>query len=180
MSQPTDEIHTTRKLVWAPDGVLTRIQQQVQPKVSLPRNATTAATAAFVFTWPPTFILFTAATLAAPSVTGEASVVRVAFWALQFAILIAVGAAVATVVRALRQRADAADGNTSIWGTLGRVAAQAVLTGVFAWAVLALQGLSIGRIVSLAVMLIVVLNVLPVIVARLLHRRREASRLIDA
>jgi hypothetical protein len=175
MSRPTPDARSARKLVWASDEVIARIEQQVQPQVSLPRRIALAAASAFVFTWLPAFIVFAATTIAAPSLTNEASVGTAAFWALQFAMLIAI-AAVVTTVRRRAAKVDAAGTDTSTQGTLLRVAIQGLLTGACAWLVLALQGLSMSQIASLTVVLIVVLHLVPVIVARLLQRLRRRRR----
>jgi len=178
MSRPTPDPGPAHKLVWAPDDVMTRLKQQVQPQVSLPRRMTQAATTAVVFTWPPAFIVFAATTIAAPSVTDDAGVGRTAFWALQFAALIAITAMV-TTLRRHAPKPEAADTDTSTPGILLRVAVDVLVTGACAWLVLALQGLSTSQIASLTVVLVVVLHLLPVLVARLLlrgRRRRQASQ----
>ncbi|MFB6395893.1 hypothetical protein [Polymorphospora lycopeni] len=174
MSRPTPDPRSTRKLVWASDEVIARIGQQVQPQPSLPRRVALAAAAAAVFTWPPAFIVFAVTTVAAPSVTSDASVGMTAFWALQFAVLIAVAA----MVKTMRLRTAEPDADMSTRGTARRVALNALLSGACAGLVLALQGLSIGQIATLTIVLIVVLHLLPVILARLLRRvraRRQAS-----
>ncbi|MEN3614140.1 hypothetical protein AAH979_31885 [Plantactinospora sp. ZYX-F-223] len=177
MSRPTSDPRSAGKLVWASDEVIARIGQQVQPQVSLPRTIRLAATTAVVFSWFPAFVVFAVTTATAPSVTNGASVGRTAFWSLQFAILMAIAAIVAT----LRRRAakpEATGTGSSAHGTALRVAIHALLTVACAWLVLALQGLSISQIATLAAMLVVVLHLLPMIVARLLQRlrrRRQAS-----
>ncbi|MGW0432038.1 hypothetical protein ACWDV4_05775 [Micromonospora sp. NPDC003197] len=175
MSSPAPDQGSARKLVWASDDVIARIEQQVRPQVSLPRTAALAATSALAFTWPPAFIVFAATTIAMPSLTNEASIGTAAFWALQIATLIAITAAVTT----MRQRAaklDRPDTDTSIQGTFLRVAIHVLFTGTYASLVLALQGLSISQIASLTVLLIVVLHLVPVIGARLLQRFRRPRR----
>jgi hypothetical protein len=164
-------------LVWASDEVIARIGQQVQPEMSLPRRIALTATSAFVFTWIPACAVFAATTVTAPSVTDGASVGRTAFWALQFAILMAVAATV-TNLRRRAAKPDAAGTDTSTRGIVLRLAINALVTGACAWLVLAMQGLSAGQTASLAAVLIVVLHLLPMVVARLLQRRggrRQAS-----
>ncbi|MGI5213797.1 hypothetical protein [Plantactinospora sp. CA-290183] len=172
MSRPMPDPRSSGKLVWASDEVIARIGEQVQPQVSLPRRVALAATTAFVFTWLPAFVVLAAATIAVPSATNGASVGRAAFWALQFAILIAIAAMVTTVGRRAT-RPDAAGADTPTRGTPLRLVIHALLTGAFASLVLAPQGLSVSQIASLVVALIVVLHLLPVIVARLLQRLRR-------
>ncbi|RFS47506.1 hypothetical protein D0Q02_05845 [Micromonospora craniellae] len=142
---------------------------QVQPQVSRGRRALQTGLAAFVLTWPPTFVILTAATFAAPSLTDDAGVGRVALWALLIAVLFAITAAVST----LWSRPDR-DGEepTSLVVTL-RVVRGALLTGVGAGAVLAWQGLSVRQAATLALILALVLRVLPVVVARTLRRRHD-------
>ncbi|MEO3925074.1 hypothetical protein ABGB07_14580 [Micromonosporaceae bacterium B7E4] len=177
MSRPTPDTRSPRKLVWASDEVMTRIGQQVQPQVSLPRRMALTATYAFVFTWIPAFVVFAIATVAAPSATSGASVGRTAFWALQFGILMAVAATV-TNLRRRAAKPDTAGTDTSTRGIVLRLAINALVTGACAWLVLATQGLSAGQTASLAAGVIVVLHLLPMVVARLLHglrSRRQAS-----
>ncbi|MBE1490689.1 hypothetical protein [Plantactinospora soyae] len=172
MSHPTPDTRSARKLVWASDEVIGRIAQQVQPEVSLPRRTVLAATTAFVFTWPPAFIVFAATTIAAPSVTDDASLGTAALWALQFAILIAIGAAVTTLGRGAA-KLDTAGSDMPTGGILRRVVTHVLLTCLSACLVLAPQGLSVSQIALLTVVLLVVLHLLPVIVARLLQRLRR-------
>jgi hypothetical protein len=175
MSHPTPDTGPARKLVWAPEGVMTRIGQQVQPQVSLRKRIALTATVAVALTWPPAFLVFAATSIVAPSVTNDAGVGRTALWALQFAVLVALS----PIVTTLRRRAgkpEAADPDTSTRGTVRRVAANVLLTGACAWLVLALQGLSTSQIASLTVLLTVVLHLLPMLVARLLRRRRGPGR----
>ncbi|WP_216592557.1 hypothetical protein [Verrucosispora sioxanthis] len=80
MAQPAPEAGTDGKLVWAPDEVAARIRQEVTPEPSLPSRVALAVLAAFVLTWPPTFVVFALATLVAPAATDEAGVGRVALW----------------------------------------------------------------------------------------------------
>ncbi|WP_326557394.1 hypothetical protein [Micromonospora sp. NBC_01796] len=177
MPLPTPEARPARKLVWASDAVVSQIGQRVQPQVSLPTKITQVATGALVLTWLPAFIVFAVTTIVAPPLTNEAGVGTAAFWALQFAMLIAIAAVVTTVRRRTAKR-NPAETDTSARGTLLRVAISALLTSASACLVLALQGLSISQIASLTVELIVVLHLMPIIVARLLQRllrRRRAS-----
>ncbi|MGN9907850.1 hypothetical protein ACTMTJ_09885 [Phytohabitans sp. LJ34] len=171
MSQPTPDAGADRPLVWAPEEVRVRIEQQVEPGVSLPRRVILTAVSAFVLTWPLAFLVFMVTTLALPSVTNDASVGTVARWALWFAALLTVAA----VVAALRQRAGRADeeAEPSTRETVVRIAIYALFTGVCAGVVLAPHGLSLGQIAVLTVMLIVVLHLMPVLAARLLHRRLQ-------
>ncbi|MFK3978903.1 hypothetical protein ACI2K4_00855 [Micromonospora sp. NPDC050397] len=180
MSHPTPDSPPTRRLVWAPDAVVSRIERDVQPRISLPRSMTLAATFALVFTWPPTFVVFAATTLVAPSATDGASIGRTALWALQLAILIAVVAALPAVWQRAGKPEAAAPDDVSIRGTMLRVAVNALRTGGCASVVLALQGLSVDRIALLAVVLAVVLHLLPVLVARLVRGLRGAPRAGDA
>jgi hypothetical protein len=180
MSSSTPGAGSARKLVRASDDVIARIEQQVRPQVILPRRIALAATSAFVFTWLPAFIVFAATTIAAPSLTNEASVGTAARWALQFSMLVAI-TAVVTTVRRRAAKLDGAGTDASTQGTLLRVAIHVLLTGACAWLVLALQGLTISQIAPPTVVLIVVLHLVPVIVARLLQRlrRRRRSSLSD-
>ncbi|MEU9510465.1 hypothetical protein AB0D32_29770 [Micromonospora sp. NPDC048170] len=177
MSDPLPDTRSARQSVGASDDVIGGITQQVRPSPSLPGpdpNPFTTAVRAFLFTWPPTLAVLVAATVAVPSATDEAGVGTVAMWALDFALLIAIAAAVSTLWQ--RYRKPGAGGTAQpIQRVLLRVAAQALLTGACAWLVLALHGLATGQIASLVVALIVVLNLLPVTAARLLHRRRRRS-----
>ncbi|MDG4798781.1 hypothetical protein [Micromonospora sp. WMMD1082] len=172
MSRPTPEPGSARKLVWAPDDVIARLGEEVQPQASLPRRLGQAAITAFVFTWPPAFLVFAASTIAAPSTTNGASVGTTARWAVQFSVLIAITAVAAALWRTARP--DAAEPSTR--GVTLRVATQLLLTGGCAWLVLALHGLSVGQIAALTVALLVVLHLLPMVVARLLRRRRTRRR----
>ncbi|NGM11483.1 hypothetical protein ENC19_01690 [Verrucosispora sp. CWR15] len=99
MAQPAPEAGTDGKLVWAPDEVAARIRQEVTPEPSLPSRVALAVLAAFVLTWPPTFVVFALATLVAPAATDEAGVGRVALWALQFAGLTMIAAAAGAALR---------------------------------------------------------------------------------
>ncbi|WP_203857594.1 hypothetical protein [Plantactinospora mayteni] len=146
--------------------------------MSLQRMVAAAATTAFVFTWPPAFVVFAVATIVAPSVTDEASVGLTAFWALLFAILIAITAVVQVLTRRRTATPEAADEDVSPRRIPLRMAINALVTGACAWLVLATQGLSTSQIAVLAVVLVVVVHLLPMIVARLLgrlSRRRRAS-----
>jgi hypothetical protein len=167
-SQPAPAAGAGRPLVWAPDEVRFHIEQQVVPPVSRLRRVLLTAIPAFVLTWPLTFLVFVVATLAAPSVTGGASVGTVALWALWFAALFATAAAIA----ALRLDASGTgeEAEPSRRATVRRLAIHALVTGLYAALVLTLYGLSPGQVAVLAVAIIVVLHVLPVPVARLLGR----------
>lgn len=171
MSRPTPEPPPARRLVWASEEVTTRLERQVRPRVSRPRRIVQAAITAFVFAWLPAFVVFAATTIVAPSATDGAGVGATAFWALQFATLIAVTAMVA----ALRPTAEPDPAETAgpRRGTLRRLAVHALVTAACAWLVLALQGLSTGQIAVLAVGLVAVLHLLPLLAARLLQRRRR-------
>ncbi|MEV0395126.1 hypothetical protein [Polymorphospora rubra] len=172
MSRPTPETRSAGKLVWAPNEVIARIEEQVQPQPGPAKRVALAATTAVVFTWPPAFVVFAAATIAAPSLTNGAGIGTAAFWALLFAVLTAAVA----MVTALRRRADkpdVADTAPSTRATVLRIAVHALVTGGCAGLVLVWQGLSAGQIASLAGVLIVVLHLLPMIVARLLRRLRR-------
>ncbi|MEE6263147.1 hypothetical protein [Plantactinospora sonchi] len=177
MSRPTPETRRPRTLVWAPAGVMSRIQQQVQPRVSLPRRIALAATTAFLFTWPPAFVVFAVTTVAVPSTTNGASVGTAAVWALQFALLIAITAAVTTLARR-DSGVDTTTGGShpSTRRTALRVVMHVLLTGACAALVLAPQGLSVSQLAVLTVALVVVLHLLPVIVARLLQRAGRSRR----
>ncbi|MFY1670126.1 hypothetical protein ACN27G_09215 [Plantactinospora sp. WMMB334] len=175
MSRPAPDTGSPRRLVWASDQVISQIRQQVQPRVSLPRKLAVAGLAPLVFTWVPALAVFATMTVAAPSTTGGAGVGRTAFWAVQFAVLHAV-AAVSTAWWRHATRRDAGDAERTEPATPLRIASYLLLTAVFAVTVLALQGLSIGRIAWLTGVLLVVLHLLPVIVARLLGRRRGRDR----
>ncbi|MEV4756642.1 hypothetical protein AB0J86_16215 [Micromonospora sp. NPDC049559] len=180
MSSSTPGVDSARRLVWASDEVIARIEQEVRPQVSLPRMIALAATSAFVFTWLPAFVVFAATTIVAPSLTNEASVGTAAFWALQVSMLVAITAAV-TTVRRRAAKLGGAGTDASTQGTLLRVAIHILLTGACAWLVLALQGLSISQIASLTAVLVVVLHLVPVIGARLLRgiRGRRGPSLSD-
>ncbi|WBB46719.1 hypothetical protein O3597_16155 [Verrucosispora sp. WMMA2044] len=174
MAQPAPEAGTDGKLVWAPDEVAARIRQEVTPEPSLPSRVALAVLAAFVLTWPPTFVVFALATLVAPAATDEAGVGRVALWALQFAGLTAVAAAAGAALR----RSTEAEVDPSPRRIALRIAGQTLVTVACAGLVLALAGLSVGQYAMLTAALVVVLHLLPMTVARLLfrlRRRRSAS-----
>ncbi|MEH0971965.1 hypothetical protein V6U77_12615 [Micromonospora sp. CPCC 205546] len=177
MSDPVPDTRSARQLVRASDDVIGGIAQQVQPPPSLPnpdRNPITTAAWAFLFTWPPTLVVLVAATVAVPSETNDAGVGTAAIWALDIALLIAIAASISTIWQ--HDPKPGPDGTPQpIQRVLLRVAAQALLTGACAWLVLALHGLTTGQIALLVVALIVVLNLLPVIAARLLHWGRGRS-----
>jgi hypothetical protein len=164
-SQPAPAAGAGRPLVWAPDEVRFHIEQQVVPPVSRLRRVLLTAIPAFVLTWPLTFLVFVVATLAAPSVTGGASVGTVALWALWFAALFAIAAL------RLDATGTGEEAEPSRRATVRRLAIHALFTGLCAALVLTLYGLSPGQVAVLAVAIIVVLHVLPVLVARLLGRR---------
>ncbi|WP_422770096.1 hypothetical protein ACN28C_25675 [Plantactinospora sp. WMMC1484] len=175
MSHPSPDTGSPRKLVWASDQVITQIRRQVQPRISLPRKLAVAGLAPLVLTWVPAFAVFAAMTVAVPSTTDGAGVGRTAFWAVQFAVL----HAIASVLTALWQHAtsgDTADAEGADSSSPFQIAGYLLLTVVFAGAVLALQGLAINQIVWLTAVLLVVLHLLPVLVARLLGRRRGRGR----
>ncbi|RIV39733.1 hypothetical protein D2L64_07980 [Micromonospora radicis] len=155
--------------MWASADVLADLGQQVQPQPSRRRRAAVAGPAAFVFTWVPTVLVFVATTLTVPAVTDAASAGTVMIWAAQVAALIAVVAAVTT----LRSRDVGADAETDPGAARValRVGLHALVTAGAAGLVLALQGLSAGQVATLAVLLVVVLQVLPTAVVRLLRRR---------
>ncbi|MFY1691861.1 hypothetical protein [Plantactinospora sp. WMMB782] len=183
MSPPTPDGRPAHKLVWAPDELIVRIGQQVQPQIGLPRRVAQAATTAVLFSWPPAFVVFAVSTVAAPSLTNGASVGRVAFWALQFAILVAVTTAATTLVRrsetaevappgpAVPTASETPDRGGS--GVSPRTALYVLVTAVCASLVLALHGLSVSQIAILTIGLVVVLHLLPLVVARLLRRSRS-------
>ncbi|KXK62304.1 hypothetical protein AWW66_09205 [Micromonospora rosaria] len=160
--------------MWASDEVIARIGDQVQPEVGLPRRMAAAATATVVFTWLPTFLVFAATTLAAPSVTNGAGVGTTAFWAVQVAVLLALAAMVGTLWRR-DTGPDPAERVPPIGRALLRVAVHTLRTGACAGLVLAVQGLSVGQIATLTVALVVVLHLLPLVVARALHARRRGA-----
>ncbi|GIJ80188.1 hypothetical protein SAMN05443287_102689 [Micromonospora phaseoli] len=181
MSLPTPDPHSAGKLRWASAEVIAGIEQQVQPQVSLPSRIGQAAVAAVVFTWPPAFVVFAAATVAVPAVTNDASVGTTALWALKFAILIAITAMVTPLRRRSGRPATAdatkpyvAELDPPAHRTMLRLVIHALVSGAGAWLVLALQGLSVSQIAPLTVLLVVVLHLLPLIVARLLQRRRRS------
>ncbi|MER7165641.1 hypothetical protein ABT336_06100, partial [Micromonospora sp. NPDC000207] len=97
MANPEPDTPPARRLVWAPDEVRVRVDP---PRIGTGRLVTTAALTGLVFTWPPAFLVLTAATLAAPSLTDGAGIGATARWAAQIAVLVAVGA----VVTVLRRR----------------------------------------------------------------------------
>ncbi len=172
MAQPAPEAGTDGKLVWAPDEVAARIRQEVTPEPSLPSRVALAVLAAFVLTWPPTFVVFALATLVAPAATDEAGVGRVALWALQFAGLTRGGGGAAL------RRSTEAEVDPSPRRIALRIAGQTLVTVACAGLVLALAGLSVGQYAMLTAALVVVLHLLPMTVARLLfrlRRRRSAS-----
>ena len=113
MPLPTPEARPARKLVWASDAVISKIGQRVQPQVSPPRKITQVATGALVLTWLPAFIVFAVTTIVAPPLTNEAGVGTAAFWALQFAMLIAIAAVVTTVSRRTAKRNPAETDNSA-------------------------------------------------------------------
>ncbi|WP_460916381.1 hypothetical protein [Plantactinospora veratri] len=174
MTGPTPEARSNSKLVRASDEVIARIEQQILPKVSPTRRATLAATYALVLTWPPAFVAFAVTSVVAPSVTNGAGVGRNALWALQFAVLIAISAMLGTLRRRGAEREVAAPDDSPRRIPL-RLAMHSLLTAGCAGVVLAPQGLSVGQIAWLTVVLVVVLHVLPLIGARLLHRARRAG-----
>ncbi|MEV4711190.1 hypothetical protein [Micromonospora sp. NPDC049374] len=169
MAHPAPETGSEHQLVWAPGEVMARIEQEVRPQPSLPGRIALAAPTAFVLTWPPSFVVFALATLVAPSVTDEAGVGRVALWALQFAGLTAVAAAVGAALR----RSGEPDMNLSPGRIVVRIAGHALVTVVCAGVVLAVAGLSVGQYATLTAVLVVVLHLLPMTVARLLFRLRR-------
>ncbi|WP_146017484.1 hypothetical protein [Verrucosispora sp. ts21] len=171
MSASGREPHAATNLVWAPDDVRVGIEQQVQPQQSLPGRAGRAATTAFIFVALPAFVVFTATTLVAPSVTDDAGVGRVALWAGQVAVLLAIGAAVS----ALRTRADRPEPPTT-WSIVRRLGWHLLSTGACTALVLALHGLAVGQILTLALLLGGVLHVVPLVVARLLSRAAGRGR----
>ncbi|MDG4786671.1 hypothetical protein O7626_12130 [Micromonospora sp. WMMD1102] len=183
---PPPDDRPVRKLVWASDELLARIGQQVQPRTSLPRRVAQAATTAVLFSWPPAFVVFAVSTVAAPSLTNGASVGRAAFWALQFAILVAVTAAVTTLVRRSETAEAAPPGptasetpetpNRDVSRVSPRIALYVLVTAVCASSVLALHGLSVSQTAILTIGLVVVLHLLPAVVARLLRRSRSRRR----
>ncbi|MEO3820520.1 hypothetical protein [Plantactinospora sp. B24E8] len=140
--------------------------------MSRPRKMVLAATTAIVFVWPAAFVAFAATTVAAPSVTDGAGVGRAAFWALQVAVLIAIVAAATT-------RRHTAEPDPAGGGPPTRVRPLRVVGTVTAALVLAPQGLSAAQIALLTVVLLVVLHLLPMVVARLLLRRRRGRRPAD-
>ncbi|WP_433532369.1 hypothetical protein ACQPYA_10205 [Micromonospora sp. CA-263727] len=169
MSRPTPDARSSGKLTWASDDLRAHLAQQVQPQVSMARRLALTAIPALVFTGLPAFVLFAVTTVVAPSATDGASVGTAAWWALQFAVLMAVTA----MVTALRRRADEAELDESTRSTSLRVALNALLTGACGALVLALHGLSTAQIAPLAVALVVLLHLLPLMLARRLRRRRE-------
>ncbi|TCB93380.1 hypothetical protein E0H26_22835 [Micromonospora zingiberis] len=177
MSHPRPETPSARKLVWASEDVLAQVGDQIQPPVSLPRQTAQVATVAFLFISLPAFAVLAVTTIVAPSVTSGAGIGRVAFWAAQLGLLFAIGAAVATLWR----RGGMPKAATSNRVAVLRIGRNLLCTAAGAWLVLALQGLAIGQILTLVVVLVVVLDVLPVTVARLLgrQRRRRADRASD-
>ncbi|KUJ49069.1 MULTISPECIES: hypothetical protein [Micromonospora] len=171
MSASGREPQPATNLVWAPDDVRAGIEQQVQPQQSLPGRAARAATTAFIFVALPAFVVFTATTLVAPSVTDDAGVGRVALWAGQVAVLIAIGAAVG----ALRTPADQPEPPTT-WSIVRRLGWHLLSTGACTALVLVLHGLAVGQILTLALLLVGVLHLVPLIVARLLSRAAGRGR----
>ncbi|WP_347654809.1 hypothetical protein [Plantactinospora sp. B5E13] len=143
-----------------------------------PRKMVLAATTAIVFVWPAAFVAFAATTVAAPSVTDGAGVGRAAFWALQVAVLIAIVAA-ATTLRRHTAEPDPAGGGPPTRVRPLRVVGHLLVSTVTAALVLAPQGLSAAQIALLTVVLLVVLHLLPMVVARLLLRRRRGRRPAD-
>ncbi|MEV2238254.1 hypothetical protein [Micromonospora sp. NPDC049891] len=169
MSHPAPGTGSEGKLVWASEEVIARIGQEVNPQPSLSNRIALAVPTAFVLAWPAAFLGLAVTTLIAPSATDDASVWRVAFWALQFAGLTALAAAVSA---ALRRSAEPEVAPSPRRIAL-RVAGHALVTVVCAGLVLTLAGLSGGQIATLAAVLVVVLHLLPMTVARLLFRLRR-------
>ncbi|MEV6692262.1 hypothetical protein AB0M35_12430 [Micromonospora sp. NPDC051196] len=159
-------------LVWASEDVLTSVEQQVQPQPSRPRRAARAAATAFVFVALPAFVVFAVTTLVAPSVTDGAGVGGVALWAVQVALLVAIGAAVS----ALRPGVDKPEPDASTWSVVRRLGWHVLSTGACAALVLALQGLGVGQILTLVLLLVGVLHLLPLAVARLLSKAAGRGR----
>ncbi|WP_326551201.1 hypothetical protein [Micromonospora sp. NBC_01813] len=177
MADQAPQTPTDRKLVWAPDMVRAGIAAEVMPQASqsLPQRLAQAARLALIFTWLPAFVVFAATTLAAPTVTNEASVAAAALWALLVAALIAGWAVVTELWRWRAGRPDEAAPETPTRPIALRLLLGSLPTAVFTSLVLALHGLSVGQIAVLAGLLVAVLHLLPLLVARLLTRRRQAS-----
>ncbi|GAB3845001.1 hypothetical protein GCM10029963_22670 [Micromonospora andamanensis] len=169
MSHPAPETGSDRGLVWASEEVTDRIAQEVSPQPGLSNRIALAVPTAFVLAWPPAFLGLALTTLVAPSATDDASVWRVAFWALQFAGLTALAAAVSAALR----RSAEPEVDSSPRRIALRIAGHALVTVACAGLVLALAGLSAGQIATLAAVLVVVLHLLPMTVARLLFRFRR-------
>ncbi|MFV2103562.1 hypothetical protein [Micromonospora sp. LOL_024] len=185
MSRSTPGPSAVGKLRWASDDVLTGIEQQVQPKVSLPRRLAQTTIVALVFTWPPAFVVLATATVVAPASTNDASIGTTALWALQFAVLIAVTALVTPLrsrsAGAARPPAAGTDTPAAAPDTSTRLAwlglaTNALLSAGCAWLMLALQGLSVNQVATLTVVLVVVLHLLPLILilSRMLRQRRRS------
>ncbi|MGC5030655.1 hypothetical protein [Micromonospora sp. DT229] len=172
MSASGREQPVTTNLIWAPDEVRLDIGKRVQPQQGPPRRVLGAAMTAFVFVGLPAFVIFTATTLLAPSVTNEASVGRVALWAGQVALLVAIGAAIG----AWRTREDKPQPPSTTWSIVRRLGWHLLSTGACAALVLALDGLAVGQILTLALLLAGVLHLLPLAVARLLTRSAGRDR----
>ncbi|MFV2083503.1 hypothetical protein [Micromonospora sp. LOL_021] len=179
MSSPVPPVPPSgpdRRLVWASDEVRVGIAEQVLPlrdRQARPATAVRAAVFVYVFTWPPAFVVFAVTTAAAPTSTNHASVATTAVWALQFATLIAVWAVVGALTSRRATAPDGADDAPPARRVLLRASGGALVTAGGAALVLALHGLSIGQLAVPAGMLVVVLHLLPVLVARLLRRRRR-------
>lgn len=179
MSSPAPSTPPDRKLVWAPAEVRAGIALQIEPQQAAQRRralVVQAVVLAYVFTWLPAFLVFGVTTAVAPSVTNKAGIGLAAFWALQFATLIAISAVVSALIRARRGSTEQTDEtDRPLWTgrTLLRLAGQMLITGGYAAVVLALQGLAIWQIVVLAGALTALLHLLPPVVARLWQRRRQ-------
>lgn len=178
MADPTRDPHQpTGNLVRAPDEVITGVAQRVRSQDPPRRRPIQTGIWAFVFSWPPAFLVFAAVTIVAPSVTNQAGVGATAWWALLFAVLTGVTAVVESWWRPPlsppSETPDPAGVDRSVSGIVLRVAIRALITAACAGVVLALHGLALHQIAVLAVALIVVLHLLPMAAARLLRRRRR-------
>ncbi|WP_341720148.1 hypothetical protein QQG74_10745 [Micromonospora sp. FIMYZ51] len=174
MSQPTPDQPPARKLVWAPDEIRVNLEQQVEPQDSLGQRVARVGILAFLFTGLPAFVVFAATTVVAPSVTDGAGIGTTARWAVQVAGLIAIAAMVTSrPPKATAPDPAAPDAPGSTRRITLRLVRHVLVTGGCAVLILALEGLAVGQIATLALLLVGVLHVLPLAVARLLVRRQS-------
>ncbi|BCJ57474.1 hypothetical protein [Micromonospora endophytica] len=171
MTHPAPETPPAGKLVWASEDVLSQLGEQVQPQLGRGQRVARAAILAFFFTVLPAFAVFAVSTVAAPSVTDGAGVGTVALWAVQFAVLVSLTAIVTALRSDGTERAADIAQPSGLRVTL-RLVWHALVTAGCAWLVLAVQGLAVGQVAVLVLLLVAVLHLLPLIAARLLARRQ--------